>query len=197
MANQNNTKLLNDKTLRIMKLLVLIVSMVIVVLVIFIPNFYLNRTQMIIVFFLLATMLGILFGSETTSRTSFKFKLPGLIFSTVGATAIIFFAMFFFTQLSKPEKQIAVYHIYHENGDEVAGLDRDGVLKFLTTTEGYNVEYFIDDNTVIVVFPEQINQIEVDLRPVLSGPKYVGTLSYSGARKSKLSLGKDFKQVSQ
>ncbi len=99
------------------------------------------------------------------------------------------------TRLAKPEQQIAVFHIVTAAGDPVAGLNRPDALTIPPSREGLSVTKFVDGHAVVLIFPEQVPEVDLAVRPVSFGPTYRGTIGFAGNRQRTLVLGRDLKQV--
>lgn len=155
------------------------------------PGLFYAPTPRIVLFFIISVIPAILFGNE--AKAKFDIKLPGFIFSVVGSGAIFFGSLFLLDKVSKPAIQIAVYQFYDERSKPVA-LDGVGVFEIRENTLGTKVNSFIRGNTLVVIFPEQIGEIKVELHKT-SLKSYTGILDYTGVRESEIYLGKDLKLV--
>jgi hypothetical protein len=153
------------------------------------PNVVYAPTPRIVLYFLMSVFLAIVLGTEAAAN--FRFTLPGFAITCAGAAGAVFGLLFLLTYLSKPEEKIAVFHVYDENGGEVNLQFRDA-LKVLTTQSGETVTHFEDGNTLVFIFPEQVAEVELQVRSTSTGPVYSGTVGY-GRRKPKLQLGDDLK----
>lgn len=154
------------------------------------PGISYAPTPRVILFFIISTIPALLFGSEIKSH--FKVTLPGFIFSVAGAGAIFFGALFILDHLAKPEEQIAVFSIYDEDGEELI-IDAPGILEVKDTQSGLVVNDFVKRNTLVLIFPEQVTEVEVAIRKIAGSKAYRGVLRYSGNRQMNLTLGKDLK----
>lgn len=150
------------------------------------PGVVYAPTPRIVLYFLICFLPSLLLGAEATSR--FELQLPGFVFTTAGACAICFGALLLVTHLAKPEEKIAVYQIYDEHNEPVA-LDWDGAIDIPITAQGLSVTRFIDRNSVIVIFPEQVSLVEIRIKKSYTGHTYTGNISYSGNRTAKIVLG--------
>ncbi len=155
------------------------------------PGVVYAPTPKIILYFLVSFLPGLLFGAEVTSK--FDLKLPGFCFTTAGACAVCFGALVLLTTLSKPEAQIAVYHVFDQKGQKVR-VDLKDTLEIPLTARGIEIARFVQDNTVILLFPEQVGEAELIVRPTKDGPTYRGKVGYAGTRISNLFLGKQLQQ---
>ena len=77
------------------------------------PELVYAPTPRTILYLLVACLPAILFASEAAA--SFEMRLPGFIASAGGAAAVTFLGLFLLSHFSKPDTQIAVFHIYHED----------------------------------------------------------------------------------
>ena len=154
------------------------------------PSVIYAPTPKIVLYFLISLLPAIMFGAEASSR--FEFKLPGFCFTTAGAFAACLGILVVLAHLSKPEEKIAVYHVFDESGQSVA-LDWNGALEVPVTSQGLTVTKFVDGNTVILIFPEQVGEAELRVKQYSSGPTYSGSVGYAGSRTVKLLLGDQLK----
>lgn len=155
------------------------------------PGLVYAPTPRVILYFLVSFLPGLLFGAEVASK--FDLKMPGFCFTTAGACAICFGALVLLTNLSKPEQKIAVYQIYDQKREPLQ-LDWSGALTVPVTAEGFTVTKFVEGNSVILVFPEQIGEVDLVVKETSGGPSYVGKVGYTGTRTSKLYLGDQLKK---
>ena len=149
-----------------------------------------SPTRRIVLFFVLAVVPALLFGSEATAR--FELKLPGYVFAVTGSGAIFFGAIYLMDHLAKPEERIAVYYFIDENGQNLL-VDADGILEVKQAEGGLTVTQFVDGNTCVLIFPEQVEKVPIEVRKFPQGRVYRTELSYVGTRTSYLQLGKDLK----
>ncbi len=138
---------------------------------------------------LVALLPAILLGTEAGAKL--KLRLPGIALVAFGSIAVFFTALWILTQYSKPEQQIAVFYIVDQQHQPINNLDRDGALEVLRTSQGLSVNPLIDGNAMVLIFPEQITQLTIVVRPVSFGPSYSGTVTYAGNRQTYLVLDKD------
>ena len=145
----------------------------------------------VVLFCLISFLPAILFGAEAASK--FNLKLPGFAFTTAGAAAVALGTLLLLNHLAKPEQQIAVYRIVDQQRQPVLGLDREGAVEIQLSNQALVVTKLIDGNNLVLIFPEQIGEADVLVKPVLTGPTYFGKVSYAGNRQSELMLGRDLK----
>ncbi len=175
------------------RIIVLALIMIVGAIVALSPNLIYAPTPRVVLYFLVSLLPAILFGAEATSK--FKFELPGFCFTTAGVFAACLGILLVLTSLSKPEEKIAVFQIFDENGQAVA-LDWDGAVEVPITDRGLTVSKFVLGNTAILIFPEQVGEVELHIKRLSTGPTYSGTVSYAGSRTSKLFLGKQLRSGS-
>ena len=154
------------------------------------PNIVYAPVPRVILFLLVALLPAILLGAESATRL--KLELPGLVLTATGAAAILFGMLFLLNYLAKPQEQIAVYQVVDENGEAVP-LDWDGAIDVSPSERGLSITRFVEGNTVILVFPEQVAQAEIRIKKSRSAPAYSGQVNYAGSRTLKLKLGNDLK----
>lgn len=145
----------------------------------------------IVLYCLISFLPAILFGAEAVSK--FELKLPGFAITAFGAAALSFGFLMLLTYLTKPQQQIAVFHVLDESRQPITNLDREGVLEVPITDQGLSITRFVDGNTIILIFPEQVGECLIRIRPSSRGVSYSGKISYSGNRESELILGKNLR----
>lgn len=144
----------------------------------------------VVLYFLLSILPAILLASEAVTRL--QLSLPGFTFVTGGATAVCFAALWLLNYLSKPEEKIAVFRIYDEQANAVDIQWKDAV-DVLISSQGLQVTKLISGNTLVLIFPEQVEEAEIHVKKTAAGPLYKGTVSYAGNRSTRLQLGFDLK----
>lgn len=156
------------------------------------PNIVYAPVPKVVLFCLISFLPAILFGAEAAAK--FDLKLPGFAFTTAGAAAISLGTLLLMSNLAKPEQQIAVFRIVNDQNQPVLGLDRDGAVQVQLSNQALAVTRFIDGNNVVLIFPEQVGEVDLLVKPLLMGPTYSGKVSYGGNRQSQLVLGRDLKK---
>jgi|SRR6185436_132026 len=156
------------------------------------PSIIYAPVPKIVLLCLISFLPAILFGAEAAAK--FDLKLPGFAFTTAGAAAIALGTLLLLSHLTKPEQQIAVYRIVDEQRQPVLGLDREGAVEVQLSNQALAVTKFIDGNNIVLIFPEQVGEVEMLVRPSLTGPTYFGKVSYAGNRQSELMLERDLKK---
>ena len=73
------------------------------------------------------------------------------------------------------------------------GLDRSGAVELQLSNQALVVTRFIDGNNIVLIFPEQVGEVDMLVKPLLAGPTYFGKVSYAGNRQSELMLGRDLR----
>jgi hypothetical protein len=68
------------------------------------------------------------------------------------------------------------------------------MLKTNISDSGLKVTELVTGNSLILIFPEQVSQVEIDVWKLMNDKPYRGTLSYAGTRQSRLNLGKELIQ---
>ena len=179
-----------------MKILQIIAGVLILLLGIYValnPALVYAPAPRVVLFFLIAFLPGLIFGLEVSSRL--EFRLPGIIFTTAGAFAACLGALLIMNHISKPEEKIAVFRILDSNGDSV-NLDASSAVEVPVTRAGLVVTKFVDRDTVVLIFPEQVGSAELKIKPNGHGPTYSGDVTYAGSRTYKLRLGTELKTSS-
>jgi hypothetical protein len=156
----------------------------------FIPNLVYAPIQKVAIFFLLGLCPAVLLADKATTR--FQLKLPGMVFTAGGAAAILFGLMFWLDRLSKPEEQIALYEIFDASGNPYPLQ----VAEFEVHRDRHTAltpSYFTDRNTIILIFPQQLPEADISIKDPLTQRTVRGTVSYTGSRTNKLTIGKELK----
>jgi hypothetical protein len=175
----------------VFRIIVAVVVLVVGIYVALSPSVVYAPTPRVVLYCLISFLPAILFGAEAVAK--FRLQLPGFAFTVIGAAAISLGTLFLLTYLSKPQQQITVFRIVDENRQPVIGLDREGAIDVLLSGEGLQVTKLVDGNNVVLIFPEQVGECEVRVRPLTFGPMYSGKIAYAGNRQTELILGRDLK----
>ena len=186
--------LLSEKNANLVRMIASLAILGLAIYVALAPNVVYAPTPRVVLFTLVALLPAILLGAEAATR--FEFKLPGLIFTTAGVFAAFLGLLFLLNYLSKPTEQIAVYQVVNEQNEPVH-LDWDGAINVAPTERGLSVTKFIEGNTVVLIFPEQVGQVEMSVKKSESSPIYSGLVNYAGTRTLKLKLGEQLKSNNQ
>lgn len=120
-------------------------------------------TPRIIVLAAVSLMFAGALGSQGYARLEVKTKL-GVAFVATGSVAVAFFALFVFVYFSRPDHEVAIYHVVEESGDDVGWLENDGAVDIKATKQGIAPIGYVDGNTILLVFPEQVEAAELVLR---------------------------------
>lgn len=176
--------------MEIVRIAVMLVILTIAVIVALSPRIVYAPQPRVVLYFLLSILPAILLGSEAVAQL--KLSLPGFTFVSGGATAICFAALWLLNHLSKPEEKLAIFYIYDEQGKDLNIEWKDAVRVLLSAT-GLQVTKFISGNALVLIFPEQVGEAEIQVRKTAGGPFYGGTVSYAGSRSMKLRVGKELK----
>ncbi len=172
----------------VIRIIAILVSLGIAAFVALSPNLVYAPTPRIILYLLTSLIPAILFAGELSARL--ELRLPGFFFAATGATAVALGTLIILTYYSKPEAQIAVFYVLDQNANPVP-LDWKGAIEIPVSASGITATRFVDGNALVVIFPEQLAQVELHVRARSDARACVGTVSYAGARQSKLVLGKD------
>ena len=143
-----------------------------------------------VLFFLLSVLASVTISSEIASR--FELNLPGFCFATGGAAAVCFAMLGFLTHLSKPAEKIAVFHVNDEKNNPV-DLQIPGAIDVLLSATGLQVTKFVDRNTLVLIFPEQVEEVELRVKKTNLVSPYFGRVGYGGSRQTTLKLGEHLK----
>lgn len=154
------------------------------------PDLVYAPTPKVVLYLLISFLPALLIGAEASTR--FEFKLPGFVFTTAGACAVCFGSLILLTKLTKPEQQIAVYHIIDEE-DQPITLEYEGAVDIETTSNGLKPVKFVDGNTIIIIFPEQVGKVKLKVRKSDISHLYSGEVNYAGDRMTDLKIGRDLK----
>lgn len=155
------------------------------------PSIVYAPAPRVVLFFIISVIPAILFGSEISSK--FNLSLPGFAFAVAGAGAVFFGALFSLNYLAKPEQQIAVFSFYDEEGNPFP-IDAPGIVKLNLAQTGLTVTDVAKGNDLILIFPEQVAQVEIEVTKFVADKPFQGILTYAGNRTRKLTLGKELIQ---
>ncbi len=165
-------------------LILSVLIIVITIVAIFLPISY-TPTQRTMLFFVNSILLAILFGKN--AQTKFNLKLPGFVFSTVGAAAIAMGCMVLLHHLNSPDISIGVYEIFDEQGKRIELENSD--IKVPVGINASTPEIFVRGNSLIVIFPHGCEKVSVEIK------KYFGDIRYIINKKECLHFGKDLFSV--
>lgn len=179
-----------DKGANIVRNISTIGILLLAIYVALVPNIVYAPTSRVVLFLLVSILPAVLLSAE--SKTRFKLQLPGVIITAFGAIAIVFGLLFVLDYLSKPQVQIALYQIVDED-DNALMLDFDGAVNVPPTPNGLLVNKFVQGNMVVLIFPEQVGQTEIQVKKSPTESVYKGQVDYAGSRRLTLQLGKDLK----
>lgn len=145
----------------------------------------------VVLYVLVAMLPAIVIGAEASSR--FKMELPKFLFTTGGAAAFMLGLLVLMDHLARPEVQISVYRVDDEQGRPV-NLERAGAFEVMPGRSGLQVTAFVRGNQLALIFPEQLAETTLSVRPVSQERPYQGAVGYAGSRQVDLRLGRDLKQ---
>ena len=171
----------------VIRIIAILASLAIAVVVALSPTAVYAPTPRIILYLLASLIPAILFAGELSARL--ELHLPGFVFAATGAAALALATLIILTHYSKPEAQIAVFYVVDGNDNPVA-LDWKGAIEIPVSGTGITATRFVDGNALVLIFPEQLSQVDLRIKPSSNARPCVGTVSYAGTRQSKLVLGK-------
>lgn len=180
----------SEKAINIVRIIAMLSVLALAIYVALVPNVVYAPTPRVVLYLLVALLPAILLGAEGAARL--ELKLPGLIFTAAGTVAVLFGLLYFLDYLSKPQEKIAVYQVVDEKGEPLP-LDWDGAISVSVTGIGLSVTKCVEGNTVILIFPEQVEQAEMQVKKSPLDVNYIGQVNYAGTRTVKLKLGKELK----
>ena len=152
------------------------------------PGLVLAPAPRVTLYFILSVAPAYLLAKNVQAQLELKM---GPMMAVLGGSFAAFVTLLFvLTHLTKPEVQIAVYNVFaKEDGVEMeVNLEGKDVVQVLRSGSGANVDSYVDGNTLILIFPEQVSEAEVQIRWPVSGPVYTEKLTYAGTRSSRLVL---------
>jgi len=177
--------------MEVVKIVMVFAILGVAVFVVLSPRVVYAPQPRVVLFFLMSIFVAILLGSEVTAQL--KLELPGFCLVSSGAAAVCFGMLWLLNHLSKPEVRIAVFSVYDEEGKKV-DVQWKGALEVEVTNPGITVTKAIAGfNTVVLIFPEQVEQAEIQVRKTAKGGQYAGKVSYAGGMSGKLRLGQELK----
>ena len=154
------------------------------------PGIVYAPTPRILLYLLASVFLAALIGAEASSR--FRMQLKGFLFVTGGASAVALGTLVILTYLSKPDRQIVVFEVIDEQGDPVP-LSIFGTLELERDSGGLIPTVYINGNSVVLIFPEQLAEQRIAVRTSSSGKAFRGKVAYAHPPAAPLILGKDLK----
>jgi hypothetical protein len=181
----------NPVEMRALRIVVAVVCLLLAVFVALKPDITFAPVPKIVLYLLVSLLPAILFAGEATAR--FNLSLPVFTATATGAAAIVLITLLVLTHLTKAEEQIAVFRIEDEDGRALKGLQRSGAVEIPRLPNGLSITPIVEDNTIVVIFPEQTPTVDLLVTPVRNGPVYQGKVSYAGNRQTMLKLGRDLK----
>lgn len=154
------------------------------------PDISFHYVDRAVLFSIISILPAILFGAEATSH--FKFKLPGLIFTTTGAAAISFGLLFSLHFISKPGFQIVQYSIRDEyQSDLVLQSELISIKPISGPKKVGDVNLFLQDNnqTIVLIFTGEVRECELKIRKKFTSKEvYKGIVKYTSNSKLGLEL---------
>ena len=165
------------------------VLVLIMLFVILRPGLIFSSVQRTIIFLIVGVMTAMAIGNQAVA--TMKIKLGWLVATYGGTAAVVVGLLWFLTSLSRPEVQVSVFHIITPDGSPYA-LEDGSVVEIETTKVGITPTSCTSRNTLIVLFPEQVEKVNLGIRyPPISGERYVGRITYTGTDGGTLIIGKD------
>lgn len=144
-----------------------------------------------VLFFVMGLVPGLVFGEK--AQAEFKFGLPGFALTATGVTAVVFGAAVLLTNLAAPDERIAICHFFDEEGRELS-LETTAIS--ISTDGSMKPNHYIDGHNLVMVFPEQLGEIDVTLTLPGTGKQFRGSLGYASVRENpRRDLGKEFRVI--
>lgn len=158
--------------------------------VVFSPHVAYNPVPRTVLFFIIAVVFALLFDQQLKDNNVVKLQGVWGSVTLVGVAAVVFALLFLLAFLSKPDIQVANYTIRRSHQD----LELDGKVVVRAIDSTVQPEYFARGSQLLVIFPDQTQQVEVEVSPNL-GETYRAVFEYKGNRKWSKDLKTDFKKV--
>ena len=155
------------------------------------PNVVYAPVPRLMLYFLSSSAIAVFLGAEAATR--FQLKAPGMLFIAGGTVATMFLLLWFGTNYVKPEQQVAVYQIVDESGFDVRIDWGDEAVKLSPTPNGLTATLVVSGNTMVLIFPEQVTEQDIRVLKTSDGHPYSGKVTYTGSRRSILTLGSELK----
>lgn len=147
-ANEGNSKHIT-KTANISLETLLVVSIfILMIVVIFCPISY-GPIQETVLFLVSSILVALMFGKY--SKSKFKMKIGVFTATTTGSAALIFIAMLLLTNISTPKTSIGVYTLVDKLSNPL--IFDAKLIKIAPDSRMQVPTYYVNDNTLIVVFP--------------------------------------------
>lgn len=180
-----------DRTKKIVEMAIMVVVALVAVYVTLVPNVVYAPVPRNILFLLVALLPAYFVGVRASDNVNINLKW--VVAKFTGTMAAVIFLLILLVHLSKPEQQIAVFEVLDEH-DQRVRLDREGAIVIQPGSQGVSATKYVDGNTLVLIFPEQLPSVNVAVRKVYDGPEYRGTVGYGGNRTMTLRLGQELKK---
>lgn len=187
-----NKKEINKYPMIFIAISILILGLIVIIF----PGITYTPTQRVILFLIISILPTILF-ADSAVKAKFVIKLPGITFLAMGTFAALLGTTFFLNYLAKPEQQIAGYNIYklQDNGS-YGKMELNKEMVELETIAKGEQSYYIDNNTIIIVFPEQLPKATIILKPYGNNEIFECEVRYTSSNiNNRLFFDKDFKKL--
>lgn len=173
------------------KIIVLAVCVFIVIYVLTRPSIVFAPTPRIVVFFALSILPIIVLTENISARLKVSIG-NGLVFHATGATAVVFFGLFCLVKLSRPDIQRAIYHVKERGvGDAVWISANSDSAEVRAAKRGGAPVMYVSKSTIILDFPEQVEQATLILRDQAGGKVCERAISYT-EEQTTLTVPDDF-----
>lgn len=174
------------------KLTILAVSVALVFYVLAFPHIVLAPTPRIIVLAVIALLPTVVITENIVAELRVEVEKK-IYFHALGAAALVCFALWGLVTLSRPDIQRAIYHVKEKNvGDALwISADRDSAQVRATKRGGAPVMY-VSNSTIILDFPEQVEQATLVLHDKAGGKVCERVISYT-EEQVELVIPDDFK----
>lgn len=144
-----------------------------------------------VILFLLAAVFPALL-IATTATTTLRLEAKGFLFVSSGASAFFLATLLLLNYLAKPELQVVAFDVVDSAGDKV-NLNPNYAFTLESNPNGLIANAFVKGSSVLLVFPEQLSEQRISVKPASDGKVYSGVVSYARRPPEALKLGQDLK----
>lgn len=144
-----------------------------------------------VILFLLASVFPALL-IATTASTSLHLEAKGFVFTTAGASAFFLATMLILNYLAKPELQVVAFDVVDSEGEKV-NLNPNYAFTVESNPNGLVANAFVKGGSVILIFPEQLAEQRISIRPASNSKSYTGVVNYARRPSEALKIGRDLK----
>jgi hypothetical protein len=161
------------------KLAVLAVCVALVFYVLAFPHIVLAPTPRIIVLALISLLPTVVITENIVAELRVEVAKK-IYFHALGAAALVCFCLWGLVKLSRPDIQRAIYHVKEKNIGDVLWISADNEsAQVRAAKRGGAPVMYVSGSTIILDFPEQVEQATLVLHDKAGGKVCERTISYT------------------